>query len=161
MREREGKTNLCLQPPTRGLLRPLQLARWEVKAQLQERKKKKQQPQLPNEEVERQGANRGVASELSTRPCSPPERPVMSPAEGHSPLGWKQRELWVSLGLSGMESSCQCRSCGFDPWSRKIPWRRNWRPILVFLPGNPHEQRSILEHSSTLITWYAIWFLGS
>ena len=23
----------------------------------------------------------------------------------------------------------------FDPWVGKIPWRRAWQPILVFLPG--------------------------
>ena len=24
---------------------------------------------------------------------------------------------------------------GFDPWVGKIPWRRAWQPIPVFLPG--------------------------
>ena len=56
-------------------------------------KKKKQQPQLPDEEVERQGANRGVASELNTRPCSPPERPVMSPVRV-TPLWGGSRESY-------------------------------------------------------------------
>ena len=40
--------------------------------------------------------------------------------------------------LSGKESSCQFRRCrrhGFDPWVRKIPWRRKWQPTPVFLPG--------------------------
>ena len=27
-------------------------------------------------------------------------------------------------GSDGKESACQCRRCGFDPWVRKIPWRR-------------------------------------
>ena len=31
--------------------------------------------------------------------------------------------------LSGKESACQCRRCGFDPWVRKISWRRKWQPI--------------------------------
>ena len=26
----------------------------------------------------------------------------------------------------------------FDPWVRKVPWRRKWQPTLVFLPGEPH-----------------------
>ena len=26
--------------------------------------------------------------------------------------------------------------CEFDPWVRKIPWRRAWQPIPVFLTGN-------------------------
>ena len=27
---------------------------------------------------------------------------------------------------------------GFDPWVRKIPWRRAQQPPLVFLPGESH-----------------------
>ena len=38
----------------------------------------------------------------------------------------------------------QCRKCGFDPWVRKIPWRRKWLPIPVFLPGTSHGQRSLM-----------------
>ena len=30
----------------------------------------------------------------------------------------------ASLRLSRKESACQCRRCGFDPWVRQIPWRR-------------------------------------
>ena len=30
--------------------------------------------------------------------------------------------------------------CGFDPWVRKIPWRRAWQPTPVFLPGESHGQ---------------------
>ena len=37
--------------------------------------------------------------------------------------------------LSGKESACQCRRHGFDPWVRKILWRRKWQPTPVFLPG--------------------------
>ena len=31
-----------------------------------------------------------------------------------------------------------CLQCGrpeFDPWVRKIPWRREWLPTPVFWPG--------------------------
>ena len=34
----------------------------------------------------------------------------------------------------------QCGSCrrpGFDPWVRKIPWRRKWLPTPVFFLENP------------------------
>ena len=31
----------------------------------------------------------------------------------------------------------------FDPWVRKISWRRKWQPILVFSPGKYHGQRSL------------------
>ena len=36
---------------------------------------------------------------------------------------------------------------GFDPWIRKIPWRRKWQPIPVFLPGKLHGQRSLEGYS--------------
>ena len=32
---------------------------------------------------------------------------------------------------------------GFDPWVRKIPWRRKWQPTLVFVSGEFHRQRSL------------------
>ena len=32
---------------------------------------------------------------------------------------------------------------GFDPWVRKVPWRRKWQPPPVFLPGEFHGQRSL------------------
>ena len=34
------------------------------------------------------------------------------------------------------------KTCGFDPWVRKIPWRRKWQPTPVFLPGKPYGQRA-------------------
>ena len=49
-------------------------------------------------------------------------------------------------GASGKESACKCRRCkrcGFDPWVRKISWRRKWQPTPVFLPGESHGQRSL------------------
>jgi len=41
----------------------------------------------------------------------------------------------------------QCRRGGFDPWVRKIPWRREWQLIPVFLPGESHGQRSLAGYS--------------
>ena len=31
----------------------------------------------------------------------------------------------------------------FDPWVRKIPWKRAWQITPVFLPGESHGQRSL------------------
>ena len=50
-------------------------------------------------------------------------------------------------GTSGKESTCQCRRCGFNSWVRKIPWRKKWQPILVFLPGESHGQRRLAGYS--------------
>ena len=49
--------------------------------------------------------------------------------------------------LSGKEPTCQYRRRRFDPWVRKIPWRRKWQPTLVFLPGKPNGQRSLVGYS--------------
>ena len=46
----------------------------------------------------------------------------------------------------GKESACQYgrhKRCRFDPWVRKIPWRRAWYPTPVFLPGGSQGQRSL------------------
>ena len=39
------------------------------------------------------------------------------------------------------------RRCEFNPWVRKIPWRRKWQPIPVFLPGESHGQRNLMGYS--------------
>ena len=30
------------------------------------------------------------------------------------------------------------KRCGFNPWVRKLPWRKAWKPTPVFLPGEFH-----------------------
>ena len=50
-------------------------------------------------------------------------------------------------GTSGKESACQCRGRKrhvFDPWVRKIPWRKKWQPTSVFLPGKSHGLRILV-----------------
>ena len=42
-----------------------------------------------------------------------------------------------TCGLSRLLSGYKiqwCRRHGFDPWVRKIPWRRKWLPTPIFLP---------------------------
>ena len=41
----------------------------------------------------------------------------------------------------------QCKRPGFDPWVGKIPWRRDWLPTPVFLPGESHQQRRLVGYS--------------
>ena len=36
----------------------------------------------------------------------------------------------------------QCRRPRFYPWVRKIPWRKEWLPTPVFLPGEFHGQEA-------------------
>ena len=39
--------------------------------------------------------------------------------------------------LSGKEFAYECRKLRFNPWVGKVPWRKKWQPIPVFLPGKP------------------------
>ena len=74
-------------------------------------------------------------------------------------LPLKSRHCWIIIisspgvgwglpwWLSGKEFSCQCRRRAFDPWVGNIPWRRKCQLALVFLPGESHEQRSLVGYS--------------
>ena len=41
----------------------------------------------------------------------------------------------------------QCSRCGFNPWVRRICWRRKWQTTPVSLPGKSHGQRSLKGYS--------------
>ena len=45
----------------------------------------------------------------------------------------------------------QCKRPRFDPWVRKIPWRREWLPTRVFLPGEFHGQRTLAGFGVTRV----------
>ena len=61
------------------------------------------------------------------------------------------------MGFSGdsvsKESSCNAGDClqrripMFKPWIGKIPWRRKWQSVPVFLPGESQGQRSLVGYS--------------
>ena len=48
----------------------------------------------------------------------------------------------------GKESACQCKRHQLDPLVSKVPWRRKWRSTPVFLSGESHGQRSLVDYSS-------------
>ena len=70
---------------------------------------------------------------------------------GEDPLEKGQATHTSILGLpwwlSWQRICLQCGRPGFDPWVGRIPWRRAWQPIPVFLPGESHGQRSLLGYS--------------
>ena len=41
----------------------------------------------------------------------------------------------------------QDRRHWFDPGVRMIPWIRKWQPIPVFLPGESHGQKNLVDYS--------------
>ena len=49
-----------------------------------------------------------------------------------------------------MAQKVKCLECGrpeFNPWVRKIPWRRKWQPTPVLLPEKFHGWRSLVGYS--------------
>ena len=68
---------------------------------------------------------------------------VMVRGNGQPQLALKKEPSGLPRWLSGKEHACQCRRRDFNPWVRKIPWRRKWQPTAAFLPGKSHGQRSL------------------
>ena len=75
--------------------------------------------------------------------------------EGEDGASWESSiDIWdIPGGTGGKEPTCQCRRHerhGFDPWVRKISWRRARQPTPVFLPGESHGQRSLVGYTMGL-----------
>ena len=58
--------------------------------------------------------------------------------------------LGIFSGVPGVsEVKASASNAGdprFDPWVRKIPWRRKWKPTPVLLPGKFHGRRSLVGY---------------
>ena len=54
----------------------------------------------------------------------------------------------ASLVVQMMKNLPVVQGPRFDPWVGTIPWRREWPPTLVFLPGEFHGQSSLVGYSS-------------
>ena len=68
------------------------------------------------------------------------------PSMGSHRVGHYWSDLAAAGGASNKEPTCQFRRHkrhGFNPWVRKIPWRRSWQPTPIFLPGESQWQRSL------------------
>ena len=62
----------------------------------------------------------------------------------------KKKKHGLPRRRSDKESTYQCKRCkryGFNPWIRKMPWRRTWQLTPIFLPGKFHEQRNLVGYS--------------
>ena len=80
---------------------------------------------------------------------------------GYLPWSRRVKHDWATIislhttggfpgGASGKESAWQSRRhkrSGLDPWVWKVPWRREWLPTPVFLPGKVHGQKSLVVYS--------------
>ena len=54
--------------------------------------------------------------------------------------------MWALLVAQTVKSLPAMQETGFTPWVGKIPWRREWQPTPVFLPGESHGQRNVLGY---------------
>ena len=51
-------------------------------------------------------------------------------------LSWLcKHKIWLPLWFSWLRICLQCRRPEFNPWVRKIPWRRERLPTPIFWPG--------------------------
>ena len=55
---------------------------------------------------------------------------------------WASQVALVVKNLPAMQENIRL---GFDPWVRKIPWRKEWLPTPVFLSGEFHGQWSLVD----------------
>ena len=81
---------------------------------------------------------------------SPPKR-GLGTGQGCQKAGFLlpsvQAEASLPRGLVLSHTHLQCGRCRFDPWVRKIPWRRTWQLTPVFLPGESHGPKSLAGYS--------------
>ena len=50
-------------------------------------------------------------------------------------------------GSDGTESACNAGDQSSIPGSRRFPWRREWQPTPVVLPGESHGQKNLVGYS--------------
>ena len=81
---------------------------------------------------------------LSEFPCPPPGHLPNPGTEPTSPVSNAMKANSLPTESSGKFMS-QFRP-RFHPWVGKIPWRRDWQPTPVFLPGESCGQRSLVGY---------------
>ena len=69
------------------------------------------------------------------------EIPGWTPGSGRSPgegIGYPLQCSCISLVAQLVKNLPAMQETWFDPWVGKVPWRREWKPTPVFLPGEFH-----------------------
>ena len=77
--------------------------------------------------------------------CIPYSRPHVGRAKTYMMMSAAQ--VWASLVAQRIKCLPAMQETRFDPWVGKIPWRREWQPSPVLLPGESHGQRSLAGYS--------------
>ena len=53
----------------------------------------------------------------------------------------------VSSVALRVKNHLQFRRLRFNPWVRKFPWRREWLPTILFMPGEFHGWRNLVGYN--------------
>ena len=86
------------------------------------------------------GSSTGKESSCNAGDPGSIPRSGRSPGEG---LGYPLQYSWASLVAQTVMNPPAMQ----ETWVGKILWRRAWQPTAVFLPGESHEQRSLMGYS--------------
>ena len=82
------------------------------------------------------------ALQADSLPAEPPGKPLRS---------LKLQHLRADMGFPGSSDgkayACNAGDLGLIPGSGRIPWRRQWQPTPVLLPGKFHGWRSLVGYS--------------
>ena len=77
-----------------------------------------------------------------------PGRPLQSTEQSSCAIQQVLLRYLFYVGFPGVSDGkricLQCRRPGFDPWVRTIPWKKEWQPAPIFLPGESHGLRSLM-----------------
>ena len=69
--------------------------------------------------------------------------------KSQTPLKLLSKYIYIYGFPGGSDNKGSAYNAGleFNPWVRKIPWRRAWTPTPVFLFGEFHGQRNLVGYS--------------
>ena len=88
-----------------------------------------------------------VSSELKGQVCKQiPSMEMMISTSQKERRTWHVTSWIICLNCPFLNVCLQFRRPGFDPWAGKGPWRTEWQPTLLFLPGEFHGQRNLASY---------------
>ena len=82
-------------------------------------------------------------------PGDPSSIPGLGRSSGEG-VGYPLRYSWASLVAQKVKNLPAMQDTWVHPWVGKITQRRAWPPTPVFLPGEPHGQRSVAGHVQSI-----------
>ena len=95
--------------------------------------------------LERCWQSRLLSSAILLSDYPPDHKPVYIGGEGVTQNSALETKTAAFIGAEGFPGGSSGQE--FDPWVRKVPWRRKWQPTPVILPGKAHGQRSPAGYS--------------